>query len=75
MLRDLGIDPPEINGGTKVFVLVGGSLAGAIILGDEVRPESREGIRELKEMGTEVYMLTGDDDEAAELVSRELGNR
>jgi len=35
LLRDLGIDPPEINGGTKVFVLVGGSLAGAIILGDE----------------------------------------
>jgi len=75
LLRDLGIDPPEINGGTKVFVLVGGSLAGAIILGDEVRPESREGIRELKEMGTEVYMLTGDDDEAVELVGRELGNR
>ena len=75
MLRDLGIDPPEINGRTKVFVLVGGSLAGAIILGDEVRPESREGIRELKEMGTEVYMLTGDDDEAVELVGRELGNR
>jgi len=40
-----------------------------------VRPESREGIRELKEMGTEVYMLTGDDDEAVELVGRELGNR
>lgn len=38
-----------------------------------MRPESREVVREFKEVGTEVYMLTGDDDEAVELVGRELG--
>lgn len=57
---------------TVVFVLVDGSLAGFIALSDEVRPESMEAVRILKDNGIAVIMATGDNDKVAAAVSKEL---
>jgi Cu2+-exporting ATPase len=45
----------------------------AISLADLVRPESGEAVRQLQDMGYDVVMLTGDSQEVARSVSKELG--
>jgi Cu2+-exporting ATPase len=46
---------------------------GALALADVVRPESREAIGRLHELGVEAVMLTGDKREVAEHVARQIG--
>ncbi|MCS7124499.1 MAG: copper-translocating P-type ATPase [Candidatus Bathyarchaeota archaeon] len=79
LLDELGIrvNDPKIEelykqGKTVVFVVVDGKLAGALALADMIRPESHEAVRGLKKMGVKVYMLTGDSEEVANWVAREL---
>jgi Cu2+-exporting ATPase len=61
------------QGKTVVFVLLEGRPAGAIALADVIRPESREAVARLKEMGIRCLMLTGDNRQVAEWVSGEIG--
>jgi len=60
------------GGSTIIYVAVNGSLAGAIVLADIVRDESREAVRDLKAMGLQVAMLTGDAEAVAQWVAKEL---
>ena len=78
-LRDLGlgdylkyIEKYSREGKTTVFVMFDNKPIGAIALGDIIRDESREAVKHLKEMGLKVYILTGDNKNVAEWVSREL---
>ena len=61
------------EGKTVVYVLIDGKLKGAIGLADIIRPESKEAISRLKEMGIKCMMLTGDNTQVAKWVSREVG--
>lgn len=61
------------QGKTVVFTVINGKLAGAFALSDKIREESYEAVRKLKENGVKVYMLTGDAEEVARGVSKELG--
>ena len=61
------------QGKTVVFTIIEGKLAGAFALSDKVREVSRQAIKQLKENGIKVYMLTGDAKEVAAAVSKELG--
>lgn len=63
----------EQEGKTVVFVLVDSSVIGALALQDLVREESKEAVKELKEMGVRVAMITGDSEAVAKEVSKELG--
>ena len=65
--------PWRDTGDIVLHVLVDGSVAGALRLGDEVRPESREAIDELHSRGVQVVMITGDARPVAESVAAELG--
>jgi Cu2+-exporting ATPase len=58
---------------TVVFVIVDNALAGYIGLSDEVRPESAEAIQELKKNHIKSILLTGDNKNVAETVSKTLG--
>ncbi len=49
------------------------SLVGGIALADIIREESREAIISLKKLGVKVAMVTGDSQDVAEWVSKELG--
>ena len=60
------------QGKTVVFVVIEDELCGAIALGDEIRDTSRNAIKKLHEMGLEVVMLTGDNQQTAEYVAKEL---
>ncbi len=63
----------EAEGKTVVVVLVDGRPAGAVAVSDVVRPESREAIARLRELGVESMMLTGDNERVASRVAGELG--
>jgi Cu2+-exporting ATPase len=58
---------------TVVFVLIDKKLAGYITLSDEVRPESAEAIRILKDENIKSILLTGDNSKVAASVSKTLG--
>jgi len=58
---------------TTIFVLINDSLAGYISLGDTIRPESFEAIKTLHENNIKSVLLTGDNKQVAETVSKKLG--
>ena len=60
------------QGKTVVFLLEDGRLTGALALADIIRPESREAIARLTEMGVRCMMLTGDNRDVAAWVAGEL---
>ncbi len=72
-IEDKRIIELQKQGKTVVFAVVDGKLVGAFALSDRVREVSKEAIRQLKEEGIKVYMLTGDAKEVAASVSEELG--
>ena len=74
----LWVEDERINrvleqGKTVVFLVIEGKLVGAIALADRIRPESREAVEKLHEMGIKAYMLTGDNAKVAKWVAEELG--
>ena len=72
-LQDERVDALKAQGKTVVFVLLDGKIVGAIALADIIRPESKEAVRKLKEMGIRTMMLTGDNAQVAKWVADELG--
>ncbi|MGQ9530159.1 MAG: heavy metal translocating P-type ATPase, partial [Candidatus Bathycorpusculaceae bacterium] len=80
LLNDMGIyvnderiRSLQEQGKTVIFTVVNGKLAGALALSDKIREESYEAVKRLKERGLKVYMLTGDSEDVARWVARELG--
>lgn len=63
----------ESFGKTVVLVAINRKLTGAIALSDKIRRESYEAVSELKRLGKRVVMITGDSEEVASYVARELG--
>lgn len=72
-VNDPRVEEMQRQGKTVVFVVVDGKVAGAISLADMIRAESYEAVRELKKRGIKVYVLTGDSEEVADWVAKELG--
>ncbi|MFW5852339.1 MAG: copper-translocating P-type ATPase, partial [Bacteroidota bacterium] len=75
-VAEQNIDVPDALSGnnweTRVFVLIDNNLAGFISMADEIREESYEAVRTLKNNGLKVYMMTGDNEQVAKSVSEEL---
>ncbi|GAA5522087.1 copper-translocating P-type ATPase [Aliifodinibius salicampi] len=67
------VDKLASEGKTIVYVLIDDSLEGAIALGDQIRKESYEAVKKLKEAGIQCMMLTGDNKQVAKYVADELG--
>jgi Cu2+-exporting ATPase len=61
------------RGAAILYVLEGSVVLGALALEDEVRPESKEAVGALQDLGVKVAMITGDARQVAEAVGRELG--
>ncbi len=58
---------------TVVFIIIKNKLAGYIALADTIRPESAEAIQTLHENKIKAVLLTGDNKQVAESVSKKLG--
>ena len=61
------------GGQPGVSVTVDGLPAGAIEIADAIKPEAAEAVRRLRDMGIEVWMLTGDHRATAEAVAAATG--
>ena len=57
---------------TLVFIIINNKLVGVITLEDQIRKESFNTIKKLKEQGIKCFMLTGDNKKIAENVSKNL---
>ena len=83
LAQESGIDPKSINeneleklaqeGKTIIHVISQKSLMGSIALADIIRPESKEAISALKKQGIKTAMITGDSEDVAKWVAKELG--
>ena len=63
----------EKEGKTVVHLMKGKELFGSIALADVIRPESREAVAKLKQMGIKSAMITGDAEDVAAWVAKEIG--
>lgn len=63
----------ENQGKTMVLLSNSKGICGGIAIQDTLRPQAREAIARLKQMGIHVAMLTGDQEKTAEVIATEAG--
>ena len=63
----------EEQGKTVIFVQVENELIGILAVQDTLRPQAKESIRKLKQMGIKVVMLTGDSSSTARIMGEQAG--
>ncbi|MGI8818660.1 MAG: heavy metal translocating P-type ATPase [Gemmatimonadales bacterium] len=83
LLQRIGADvSPELaafvaqaaeRGQSVIYLMEGRRVIAALSLADAVRPESREAVARLHQLGLEVVMLTGDAKPVADAIARDLG--
>jgi Cu+-exporting ATPase len=68
-------DRPHVTGedGTVAGVMCDGAPIGQIRLADAVKPEAAEAISELRRLGLEPFLLSGDNDRAVAAIARSVG--
>ncbi|MED1202366.1 heavy metal translocating P-type ATPase [Heyndrickxia acidicola] len=62
----------ESNGKTVMLVAVNQEYAGVIAVADTVKENSKDAINRLKNMGLEVFMITGDNKRTASYISEQV---
>jgi Cu2+-exporting ATPase len=74
--------PPELleksnelshQGKTAIFFAKGQKVLGIIAVADNIKPDSKRAISELKNMGIRVVMLTGDNKLTADAIAQQVG--
>ncbi len=82
LMQDLGAKPEALQaraeslqkeGQTVMFIASDGRFAGLIAVADPIKDSASEAIKELKESGIKVVMVTGDNRTTAAAVAQKLG--
>jgi Cu+-exporting ATPase len=82
LMEEHGLDPAtqeetlrrlEEEAKTAMLVAVDGELAGAIAVADTLKEDSLDAIQELRRVGLETAMITGDNRRTAEAIARRVG--
>ena len=61
------------RGATAIYVAVDGRAAGIIAIADPIKPSAQDAIRQLRDDGLRIVMLTGDNVTTAQAVAKTLG--
>ena len=64
--------PVDDSEGTVVYVAENGQYIGAIVIADQIKKDSAQAVRQLKEMKCQTVMLTGDNEKTAQAVADKL---
>jgi len=67
------VEELQQQGKTSIVVSSNGGVEGIIALTDELKPESRQAVTDLRELGIETIMMTGDNRAPAEAVGAIVG--
>ncbi|MEJ2447005.1 MAG: heavy metal translocating P-type ATPase [Anaerolineales bacterium] len=67
------LDQLRGQGKTVILLAVNGKLAGLIGVADTIKDDAREVVNDLKRMGMEVWMITGDNRQVAEAIGSQVG--
>ncbi|HXG83278.1 MAG TPA: cation-translocating P-type ATPase, partial [Pyrinomonadaceae bacterium] len=67
------VEALQAQGKTSIVISSNGGVEGIIALTDELKPESKQAVADLRELGIETVMLTGDNRAPALLVAKEVG--
>ncbi len=74
LLAENGIEAPALEGGTLVYVALGGEYLGCVVIEDRVKENAAGAVAALRAGGiASCCMLTGDNRGRAERVAREVG--
>ncbi|HEX2952820.1 MAG TPA: heavy metal translocating P-type ATPase [Bacillota bacterium] len=63
----------EEQGKTAMLIAVDGSIQGIVAVADVIKETSKEAIEELRKLGVEVHMLTGDNQRTAKAIAAQVG--
>lgn len=63
----------ERNGKTAMLVAIDGAYAGIVAVADTIKASSKVAVQRLKEMGMEVIMITGDNQQVALAIAQQAG--
>lgn len=66
-------DELSAEGKTPLFFACGGKLWGVIAVADVIKEDSPQAVRELRDMGIHVVMLTGDNERTANAIAKKVG--
>lgn len=67
------VEALQKEGKTSIVISSNNSVEGIIALTDEIKTESKQTIADLRKLGVETVMLTGDNHAPAETVAKEVG--
>jgi Cu+-exporting ATPase len=67
------LEQVQAQGQTAVLVAVDGRAGGVVALADRLKPDARLTIEQLRRLGLQPVLLTGDNRRTAEAVAREVG--
>ncbi|MFP4662380.1 MAG: heavy metal translocating P-type ATPase [Halanaerobiales bacterium] len=82
LLEETNIDPAgmeeemtrlEEEAKTAMLVATEGKIVGVVAVADALKEDSVKAIRELKELGLETAMITGDNERTAKAIAKEVG--
>ena len=65
-------DSASAEGKSAIFFVKNDTIEGIITIKDEIKEDSKKAIAQLKEMGLEITMLTGDTKASADRIAKEL---
>src|SRR5690625_677890 len=63
----------EVEGKTAMLFAIDGKYRGVVAVADTIKETAPQAIRELKEQGLEVIMLTGDNERTAQAIAKQVG--
>ena len=67
------IDEVASQGQTAMFVAIQKQVAGIIVVADTIKVTSKEAIQQMKALGLQVRMVTGDHEKTAKAIANEVG--
>lgn len=63
----------EAEGKMAMLVAIDGKLAGIIAVADTIKKNAKAAIQSLKQLGIDVYMVTGDNERTAKAIAKQAG--